>query len=652
MASIEKYLKTPTRDIERFKEVLCEFISENGKKLVESESKYRNIFNTSPDMIYITDLNGHLLDANDAWIKKMGITPKDFKDFNLMDFYGITNNIKIKDVIQSFKLGDIIYGFETKGKNIDGEIFEFEICSIPIEKDGKIIMVINIAHEISDQKFIENKSGESEEKYRLISENANDLIRLMSSNFEFEYANEKVHKRLLGYDNEDMIGKISLEFVNPQHWKKVIKSTRKYLKGEKSPYEVQFRCKNGDFRWFEVKAKVFHTELGEMKILTIARDINDRKLAELKLRESEEKYRLISETAYDLIGVLDHKFKYNYINENAFFQILGYKTEDLIGKSVLKYIHPDDVFIGAKALFEGFRKGTGVAEVRFRHNDGHWIWIEAKGQIFKDSDGNLKAIIISRDVSERKLNEQRLQESERKFRQLFNQISFYKDLFAHDINNILHVIRSSTELLSYQLGNQKTKIIEDLLKMIDKQIERGRKLMSNTSILSELEESHISIQNLKLCEVLEDSIEYIKKTHEERSVKITVKCDKEEDETIVKASYLLQDIFDNILLNAIKYNKNPQVEIYITVSPKPIEGINFLEICFEDNGIGIADEKKQLIFEKGNREVKGSKGMGLGLSIVKRILDSYQGKIWVEDKVKNDYTQGTRVVILLREIIN
>ena len=601
-------------------------------------------------MIYITDINGHLLDADEAWINKMGIKPKDLQDFNLMDFFELKDDSELKEIIHSIRKGEKIYGFEANCKNIFGEIFEVEINSIPIEKEGKILMVVNIARDITEQKLIESKLSESEEKYRLISENANDLIRLMNSNFEFEYVNEKVHKRLLGYAKEDMIGKKSLEYINPQHWKKIIQSARKFLKGEKGPYEVQFRCKNGNFRWFEVKAKVFHNAIGEMKVLSIARDINDRKLAELRLRESEERYRLISETAYDLISVLDHKFKYDYINENAFKQILGYKKQDLIGKSALKFIHPDDVHISTKALFEGFRNGMGEAELRFKHSDGRWIWIEAKGQTFKDSDGNLKAIIISRDISERKLNELRLQESERKFHQLFNQLSFYKDLFAHDINNILHIVRSSTELLSIHLSNQKTKTVEELLNMIDKQIERGTKLMSNTFVLSELEENHTSIKNLKLCEVLDDSIEYVKKVHKKRNVKITVQCDKEEDGIIIQASYLLQDIFDNILINAIKYNKNPQVEIHIIVSPKKIKGINFLKISFEDNGIGISDEKKQLIFERGNREIKGSNGMGLGLSIVKRIIDSYKGNIWVEDKVKNNYTQGTRVVILLREI--
>ena len=212
------------------------------------------------------------------------------------------------------------------------------------------------------------------------------------------------------------------------------------------------------------------------------------------------------------------------------------------------------------------------------------------------------------------------------------------------------MIRSSTELLSLQLSEQKSKEIEELVNIIDKQIERGTKLMSSAFTLSELEESEISIKTLKLCDVLSDSIEYFKKTHEEKNVKIEVQCKKANKEILVKASYLLQDIFDNILNNAIIYNTSPQVEILINLSSERIEDVNYLKIEFKDNGIGISDEKKQLVFERGNRELKGSKGMGLGLSIVKKILDSYQGKIWVEDRVKGDFTKGANFVLILREI--
>ncbi len=68
-----------------------------------------------------------------------------------------------------------------------------------------------------------------------------------------------------------------------------------------------------------------------------------------------------------------------------------------------------------------------------------------------------------------------------------------------------------------------------------------------------------------------------------------------------------------------------------------------------DNGIGIPDERKDIIFKRGNRELKGSKGMGIGLSLVKKIIKGYDGKIWIDDKVKNDYTKGSNFILMIPE---
>lgn len=72
---------------------------------------------------------------------------------------------------------------------------------------------------------------------------------------------------------------------------------------------------------------------------------------------------------------------------------------------------------------------------------------------------------------------------------------------------------------------------------------------------------------------------------------------------------------------------------------------------FIDNGIGVPEDRKEIMFKRGNRELKGSKGMGIGLSLVKKIIKGYSGKIWVEDKVKGDYSQGSNFILLIPEII-
>ena len=138
------------------------------------------------------------------------------------------------------------------------------------------------------------------------------------------------------------------------------------------------------------------------------------------LSESEEKYRLISENANDLIAVLNSKFEHEYINEKAYQKILGYSNEDMLGKTRYDIIHPDDYKRASEVIRESFKKGEGTDELRLRHNNGKYIWVENKVSVFKDSDGQLKVITVSRVITERKLSEQRLKESEEKYRYFFN----------------------------------------------------------------------------------------------------------------------------------------------------------------------------------------------------------------------------------------
>ena len=92
-----------------------------------------------------------------------------------------------------------------------------------------------------------------------------------------------------------------------------------------------------------------------------------------------------------------------------------------------------------------------------------------------------------------------------------------------------------------------------------------------------------------------------------------------------------------------------KIEITVRVSKLKIDKKNHFKFEFIDNGIGVPDNRKEAIFLSGNRELKGSKGMGLGLSLVSKIMQVFNGKIWVEDKVRGDYTQGSNFILLLPE---
>ena len=101
------------------------------------------------------------------------------------------------------------------------------------------------------------------------------------------------------------------------------------------------------------------------------------------------------------------------------------------------------------------------------------------------------------------------------------------------------------------------------------------------------------------------------------------------------------------MINAVKYNTNQLIKILIKISEVQEDGVSFLKLEFLDNGIGIEQYRKEKIFEVGNREYKGGRGMGLGLSLVKKIVDSYNGKILVEDREPGDYSKGSNFIVLI-----
>lgn len=251
-----------------------------------------------------------------------------------------------------------------------------------------------------------------------------------------------------------------------------------------------------------------------------------------------------------------------------------------------------------------------------------------------------------RDVSEHQHAEQELRESEKRYRNAYERANFYKDIFTHDMNNIFHNIQFSAELISmFKDKPEQLKSSEDLFTTIESQIGRGSKLIDNVRKLSKLEDSNIALKKIMVYDVLDEAILFATKSIREK--KLDIKIEKLNKEIYVEANDLLLDVFENIFSNSIKYNKNSEVKIQVIFSIEQKQAKKYLKIEFLDNGIGILEGSKELIFEKGYKKDTKIRGMGIGLSLVKKIVESFKGEIWVQDRIKDDYEQGSNFVMLI-----
>jgi len=240
----------------------------------------------------------------------------------------------------------------------------------------------------------------------------------------------------------------------------------------------------------------------------------------------------------------------------------------------------------------------------------------------------------------------KLKKSEEKYREAYNRAEFYKDLFAHDINNILQIVMSGMQACQIELDNPDE--IKENIKVIKAQVIRGANLVSNIRKLSQLEESEIPLNRTEIFNILKHSIDYIRRTFQDKEVKINI--DSISKKLYIRSNELIRDVFENILINAIKHNKSSNPEINVRISKEQIESISYLKMEFQDNGVGIKDTRKVKIFQRGYGKNNSVYGMGLGLSLVKKIIENYNGEIWIEDRVTGDHSKGSNIVLLIPEV--
>ncbi|MFX0187998.1 MAG: PAS domain S-box protein [Candidatus Hodarchaeota archaeon] len=378
--------------------------------------KYRDLFEYSLDLIYLHDLKGTILDANNTTLTSFGYNQEDLSNISFIDLIDNEQVTKFFNALKEIEEnGKSLKKYVYKIKRKDGNYLYIKTHGIPLRKNDVIYAILNIGNDITERMIKKKTLKESEERYRLFLENANDLISIINEKFEFKYINEKVHKKLMGYSNEDLIGKYVLKFIHPDDVEKVNEAVNKALESAEANVEIRFRNKKGDYIWLEVRGKVFFDN-NDQKGLLISRDISERKNTEQRLKESAEKYRLITENANDLIVILDEKFKVEYVNEQVVSKFWGYSKEEIVGKSSLEFIHPDDHKIAIESLKKGFIDGAGSAEIRLKNKMGDWLWFECLGNIFLNTKGESKALIICRDVDEKYKTNQTLKESEEKYR--------------------------------------------------------------------------------------------------------------------------------------------------------------------------------------------------------------------------------------------
>jgi len=317
-----------------------------------------------------------------------------------------------------------------------------------------------------------------------------------------------------------------------------------------------------------------------------------------------------------------------YVNEEA-CQSLGYSRDEMLCMGVYD-ITPDVTRQGWADHFQELKEhGRWTFESKHCRRDGRIFPVEIRTNVIRFNDREY-VCAFARDITERNLAEKALKEARM-------QAELYLDLMGHDINNMHQIALGYLELARDMQGDEKRN------EFIDKPIEvlhRSARLIQNVRKLQKLHEGVLKTQEVDLVTMLSDVYQEFG-SMPGKTINLNLNG---YDHIYIRASELLNDVFENLVSNAIQHTDNP-AEITIDADRVVDDDQPCYRIIVEDDGPGIHDDFKGIIF---NRMYKGSaRGMGLGLYLVKSLIESYGGRIRVGDRIEGDHTRGAKFMVFL-----
>jgi len=481
-------VKDKAKKITRYEGILTNISLQKSieLKLKESEEKYSHLFKSAPYPIIIMDAKGTIIDCNHYEDKITGYKRENLIGKNVFDIPIFPPNF-LKDAIMDFKKlkkGEIPKTKELQIIKKDGSIIWVQPRASIFNLKGKIYFQI-IMHDITVPKNTELRLRESEEIYRTTINSISDVLHVIDKDFRVIIVNDALKKwyKSVGV-NSNPVGLNLLETYN-------------FLPSKVSDeYQKVFETKEPliSFEKIVLNKKIYYTETRKIpivkenkveQILTVIRDITESKISEQRLKDSEEKFRTISEESF--VGIIISQEGVTiYANQRA-ADIIGYPFDEIkLMKTpeIINMVHPDDrdFFLNQKTkLFQNNDINALNYTFRARKKNGDLIWVTNYDKVIHFND-QLAILSIFVDITEQKDVEDALKESEERFKTLFEVVPLsivYSDLNANILmyNNQflkLHGIKKQEKIRRTNISNFFSKQdIPKLRNSIKKSIEGG-----------------------------------------------------------------------------------------------------------------------------------------------------------------------------------
>jgi PAS domain S-box-containing protein len=648
---------------------------QKNEALKKSEERYHKMVDEVQDYaIILLDLDGNILDWNKGAQKIKGYKPEEIIGQNFRIFYMPEDRNKmlpeklIKEAVTNGRA-------EHEGWRVkkDGTKFWASIIITALhDENNKVFGFSKVTRDLTERKAAEEKQEEtlkelqqkneefrkSEERYhKMIAEVEDYAIILLDRSGNILNWN-KGAENIKGYKVSEILGRNFRLFYSAEDREQELpdRLLKEAAENGKATHEGWRIKKDGTRFWGSIVITALHdADNNIIGFSKVTRDLTERKAAEEKqqryaldlkykneeLRRSEERYhKMISEVEDYAIILLDPEGNIQNWNKGA-ERIKGYKPNEIIGRNFSVFYSPDDLAAGLpkKLITQAIEKGNAHHEGWRLKKDGSRFWgsvvITALYDQFKNIIGFSK---VTRDLTERKIAEEKQKQNTEKLEASNKELEQFAYVASHDLQEPLRKIRTFNSLIIEQEGDKLSAKAKDYFERSISAADRMNQLIEDLLTFSRAtRDSHKSEMvdlNLILSRVISSK--------KENNKNIVIKADPLPEMHGLKFHF--EQLFENLIGNGIKYQKpgnTPHISIHYKkvaagdIKDKKFTGpIKYHEISISDNGIGFEQEHAEKIFEMfqrlhGRSEYSGS---GIGLAIVKKIVQNYGGFITAESK--------------------
>ena len=489
-----------------------------------------------------------------------------------------------------------------------------------------------------ERKRSEEELRESERRYRLLADNATDIIWTSSIDLTLTYVSPSI-TRTLGYSTEEMIGKTFEGLLTPASFEVATKVLAEELAIESRVQrdllrsrilELELNCKDGSTIWAEVIITFLRDpDDRAVGILGTARDITERKRAEEALRKSEDKLQQLFKSATDGIFALDLNGAYTELNERM-LEMLGLSSKDeILGKKAFEFIATRDINMAMVEIQRTLEQGTVTRmEYTSLRADFSEFPVELTGAALRDASGNPVGFVgILRDITERR----KIEQAKRDF------IS----LVSHQLKTPVVGIKLGIENMLQGLTGDLTTKQKQYLQEMHESCSRNYRLVSDLLNVSKIERGVLSvdIEPIKLREIVDLVVQDYRVSIKKKGLALNL---EETGEGVVVLADMdkMVEALSNVINNAVKFTNKGSITIKITREGK----YGIVEV--RDTGTGMPDDVLNNLFTK-EKALSGPPtaggGAGLGLYIAKSFMEAQKGDITATSVVGEGSTFVLRI---------